>query len=100
MRHFVVVGVLVILVAVLTYIGLDSMGLMPVAASAQAHTDRLDVELAGGCHFISFFTDHCADDLQHDRLFGAEKVIPLTLNISKAIPTWRSRGPCFPCFWY
>lgn len=36
MRHFVIVGVLVILVAVLTYIGLDSIGLMPVAASAQA----------------------------------------------------------------
>ena len=36
MRHFVIVGVLVILVAGLTYIGLDSMGLMPLAASAQA----------------------------------------------------------------
>lgn len=36
MRHFVIVGILVILVAGLTYIGLDAIGLMPVAASAQA----------------------------------------------------------------
>ena len=36
MRHFVVVGILVILMAVLTYVGLDSAGLMPVQASAQA----------------------------------------------------------------
>jgi cytochrome c oxidase subunit II len=36
MRHFVVVGILVILMAVLTYVGLDSAGLMPVEASAQS----------------------------------------------------------------
>jgi cytochrome c oxidase subunit II len=36
MRHFVVVGILVIAVTVLTYMGLDSAGLMPVPASAQA----------------------------------------------------------------
>ncbi|NWG06340.1 MAG: cytochrome c oxidase subunit II [Chloroflexi bacterium] len=36
MRHFVVVGILVIAMAVLTYIGLDSAGLMPVQASAQS----------------------------------------------------------------
>jgi len=36
MRHFVIVGILVIVVAVLTYVGLDSIGLMPVEASAQA----------------------------------------------------------------
>ncbi len=36
MRHFVVVGILVILMAVLTYVGLDSAGLMPVQASAQS----------------------------------------------------------------
>lgn len=36
MRHFVIVGILVIVAAVLTYVGLDSAGLMPVAASAQA----------------------------------------------------------------
>ena len=36
MRHFVIVGILVILMAVLTYVGLDSAGLMPVQASAQA----------------------------------------------------------------
>ena len=36
MRHFVVVGILVLVVAVLTYVGLDSAGLMPVPASAQA----------------------------------------------------------------
>ena len=35
-RHFVIVGILVIIMAVLTYIGLDSAGLMPVEASAQA----------------------------------------------------------------
>lgn len=35
-RHFVIVGILVIVMAVLTYIGLDSAGLMPVEASAQA----------------------------------------------------------------
>lgn len=36
MRHFVVVGILVVVVTVLTYVGLDSAGLMPVPASAQA----------------------------------------------------------------
>ena len=36
MKHFVTVGILVMLVAVLTYVGLDSAGLLPVAASAQA----------------------------------------------------------------
>ena len=35
-RHFVVVGILVIIMAVLIYVGLDSAGLMPVQASAQA----------------------------------------------------------------
>jgi cytochrome c oxidase subunit 2 len=36
MRHFVIVGILVILAAVLTYFGLDAVGLMPVEASAQS----------------------------------------------------------------
>jgi cytochrome c oxidase subunit 2 len=36
MRHFVIVGILVIVMAVLTYVGLDSAGLMPTPASAQA----------------------------------------------------------------
>ena len=36
MRHFVIVGILVILMAGLTYVGLDSAGLMPVQASAQS----------------------------------------------------------------
>lgn len=36
MRHFVIAGILVIVMAVLTYVGLNSAGLMPVEASAQA----------------------------------------------------------------
>ena len=36
MRHFVIVGILVIVMAVLTYTGLNAAGLMPVEASAQA----------------------------------------------------------------
>lgn len=36
MRHFVIVGILVIALAVLTYVGLNAAGLMPVPASAQA----------------------------------------------------------------
>ena len=36
MGHFLVVGILVIVMAVLTYFGLDAAGLMPVEASAQA----------------------------------------------------------------
>lgn len=36
MRHFVIAGILVIVVAVLTFLGLDAAHLMPVAASAQA----------------------------------------------------------------
>jgi cytochrome c oxidase subunit 2 len=36
MRHFVIVGILVILASVLIYVGLDSAGLMPVEASSQA----------------------------------------------------------------
>jgi cytochrome c oxidase subunit 2 len=35
-RHFVIVGILVIVMAVLIYFGLDSVGLMPVQASTQA----------------------------------------------------------------
>jgi len=36
MGHFLVVGILVIVMAVLTYLGLDAAGLMPVQASAQS----------------------------------------------------------------
>lgn len=36
MRHFVIVGILVIITTVLTYFGLNAAGLMPVEASAQA----------------------------------------------------------------
>ena len=36
MRHFVIVGILVMVAAVGTYAGLDASGLLPVAASAQA----------------------------------------------------------------
>jgi len=36
MRHFVIAGILVIITSVLIYVGLDSAGLMPVEASAQA----------------------------------------------------------------
>jgi cytochrome c oxidase subunit 2 len=35
-RHYVIVGILVIVMAILTYVGLDSAGLMPVEASTQA----------------------------------------------------------------
>ena len=42
MRHFVIVAILVIVLAVMTYLGLDAVGLMPVQASAQAViVDRL-----------------------------------------------------------
>lgn len=48
MRHFVVVGILVIVVAILAYVGMMAAGLMPVEASAQSVSiDRLwDLELA------------------------------------------------------
>ncbi len=48
MRHFVIVGILVIVVAILTYVGLMAAGLMPVQASAQSvPIDWLwDLELA------------------------------------------------------
>jgi cytochrome c oxidase subunit II len=36
MRHFVIVGILVVVTTILTYVGLDSANLMPLAASAQA----------------------------------------------------------------
>jgi len=36
MRHFIIVGVLVIVAALATYFGLNSLGLMPVQASEQA----------------------------------------------------------------
>lgn len=36
MRHFVIVGILVVVIAVLAYVALDSAGLMPLAASVQA----------------------------------------------------------------
>lgn len=36
MRHFVIVGILVMVAAVGTYVGLDASGLLPVAASTQA----------------------------------------------------------------
>ncbi len=38
MRHFVIVGVLVLLLSILTFWGLDAVGLMPVQASLQAQT--------------------------------------------------------------
>lgn len=36
MRHFVIVGILVVIIASLVYVALNSAGLMPLAASAQA----------------------------------------------------------------
>ncbi len=36
MRHFVIVGILVVVMSILTYIGLAAIGLMPLAASTQA----------------------------------------------------------------
>ncbi|WKZ34551.1 MAG: cytochrome c oxidase subunit II [Anaerolineales bacterium] len=36
MQHFVIVGILIIVMSILTYFGLDSAGLMPEQASAQA----------------------------------------------------------------
>ncbi len=36
MRHYVIAGILVIVAAVLTYLGLEALNLLPVAASAQA----------------------------------------------------------------
>ncbi len=36
MRHFVIVGILIIVIGILTYAGLNAAGLMPVEASAQA----------------------------------------------------------------
>src|SRR5689334_2947607 len=36
MRHFVIVGILVIVMTVLAVVGLNNAGLMPVQASAQA----------------------------------------------------------------
>ena len=36
MRHFVIVGILVVATTILTYVGLNSADLMPLAASAQA----------------------------------------------------------------
>jgi len=36
MRHFVIVGILVVVTTILVYFGLDSANLMPLAASAQA----------------------------------------------------------------
>ncbi len=36
MRHYVLMAVLVVVVAALTYLGLNALGLMPVAAAAQA----------------------------------------------------------------
>ncbi|HLO17872.1 MAG TPA: cytochrome c oxidase subunit II, partial [Anaerolineales bacterium] len=36
MRHFVIVGILILVTAVLVYLGLNAAGLMPVEASAQA----------------------------------------------------------------
>jgi len=36
MRHFVIVGILVVATTILTYVGLNSANLMPLAASAQA----------------------------------------------------------------
>jgi cytochrome c oxidase subunit 2 len=53
MRHFVIVGILVVATTILTYIGLNSADLMPVAASAQATPiDQMwNLELI----FMSFF---------------------------------------------
>jgi cytochrome c oxidase subunit II len=36
MRHFVIVGIMIVVITVLAYVALDSAGLMPLAASSQA----------------------------------------------------------------
>jgi cytochrome c oxidase subunit II len=53
MRHFVIVGILVVATTILTYVGMNSADLMPLAASAQARPiDQMwNLELI----FMSFF---------------------------------------------
>src|ERR1041384_4014144 len=36
MRHFVIVGILTVVVSILVYVGLSASGLMPIEASAQS----------------------------------------------------------------
>jgi cytochrome c oxidase subunit 2 len=53
MRHFIIVAVLVILIFALSYTGLNTIGLMPVEASAQSVTiDRLWNEELGVISFL------------------------------------------------
>ena len=55
MRHFVVVGILVVVMTILTYLGLSSAGLMPIQASLQAVSiDQLwDLEVIVICFLFS-----------------------------------------------
>jgi cytochrome c oxidase subunit 2 len=55
MRHFVVVGILVVVTTILTYLGLSSAGLMPIQASLQAVSiDQLwDLEVIVICFLFS-----------------------------------------------
>lgn len=53
MRHFVIVGILVVLTTILVYLGLNSANLMPTAASAQA--TPIDWMWNLNLAFMSFF---------------------------------------------
>ncbi len=77
MRHFVIVGILVIIAAVLIYIGLDSAGLMPVEASVQA----TDIDWMWNLELIAM------------SFLFALIVVPLVYSL--VVPDWRSRGQLF-----
>ena len=63
MRHFVVVGILVIVVAILAYVGMMAVGLMPEQASTQSvPIDRLwDLELATISYGLDIIQEAFAD---------------------------------------
>ena len=96
MGHFLVVGILVIVMAVLTYFGLDAAGLMPVQASAQAVSIDWLMELADHRHFLFVFADRCANGLQPGCVSTQKRAIQAMANISKAIHRWKLHGLSFP----
>ncbi len=68
MLHFLVVGILVIVVAILAYFGVNVLWAMPVEASTQAVSDRLALEYPIDRHVISVCPHHGTDGIQSDRI--------------------------------
>ena len=98
MRHFVIVGILVIVMAFVTYFGLTSIGLMPVEASLQAtQIDWMwNLEMIAMSFLFALIVAPIAYSLI---VFRRKKGDTTDAEHMEEIPSSRSHGRCSRYSW-